>query len=48
MESPHDSFVWSLSWHPLGHMLCSGSNDHTWYVCVCVFVCSSSLCLPIA
>jgi polyadenylation factor subunit 2 len=29
MESPHDSFVWSLAWHPLGHMLCSGSNDHT-------------------
>ena len=32
MESPHDSFVWSLAWHPLGHMLCSGSNDHTWFV----------------
>lgn len=29
MESAHDSFIWSLSWHPLGHILCSGSNDHT-------------------
>eukprot|EP01095_Lingulamoeba_sp_RSL-Kostka_P013697 TRINITY_DN5738_c0_g1_i1.p1 TRINITY_DN5738_c0_g1~~TRINITY_DN5738_c0_g1_i1.p1 ORF type:complete len:396 (+),score=115.46 TRINITY_DN5738_c0_g1_i1:99-1286(+) len=25
----HDSSVWSLSWHPVGHILCSGSNDHT-------------------
>ena len=23
----HDSHVFSLAWHPLGHMLCSGSND---------------------
>eukprot|EP00731_Ephydatia_muelleri_P015099 Em0008g819a len=29
MESAHESFIWSLSWHPLGHVLCSGSNDHT-------------------
>ena len=21
--------MWSLAWHPLGHILCSGSNDHT-------------------
>ena len=20
--------VWALSWHPAGHILCSGSNDH--------------------
>jgi len=25
----HESSVWSLAWHPLGHILCSGSNDHT-------------------
>lgn len=29
MEQAHDSCVWSLAWHPLGHILCSGSNDHT-------------------
>ncbi|KFA70017.1 hypothetical protein S40285_02066 [Stachybotrys chlorohalonatus IBT 40285] len=23
----HDSVVWSLDWHPLGHILASGSND---------------------
>ncbi|GAB6019765.1 WD repeat-containing protein 33 [Chamberlinius hualienensis] len=29
MEQAHDSIVWALDWHPLGHILCSGSNDHT-------------------
>ena len=29
MEAAHESFVWSLSWHPLGHFLVSGSNDTT-------------------
>ena len=24
----HESAVWSLAWHPLGHLLASGSNDH--------------------
>ncbi|KIX05888.1 uncharacterized protein Z518_03861 [Rhinocladiella mackenziei CBS 650.93] len=24
----HDSSIWSLDWHPLGHILSSGSNDH--------------------
>lgn len=24
----HESSVWSLDWHPLGHILASGSNDH--------------------
>lgn len=28
METAHESNVWSLKWHPLGHILCSGSNDH--------------------
>ena len=23
----HESAVWSLDWHPQGHILCSGSND---------------------
>lgn len=25
----HESSVWTLAWHPVGHILCSGSNDHT-------------------
>eukprot|EP00095_Tigriopus_kingsejongensis_P005051 maker-scaffold1150_size58936-snap-gene-0.17 protein:Tk05051 transcript:maker-scaffold1150_size58936-snap-gene-0.17-mRNA-1 annotation:"AGAP001362-PA" len=29
IEQAHDSIVWSLGWHPIGHILCSGSNDHT-------------------
>ncbi|XP_033125411.1 pre-mRNA 3' end processing protein WDR33-like [Anneissia japonica] len=29
IEQAHDSIVWSLAWHPLGHILCSGSNDHS-------------------
>ena len=29
MEQAHDSVVWSIDWHPLGHILASGSNDHT-------------------
>eukprot|EP00040_Diaphanoeca_grandis_P015724 m.80586 g.80586 ORF g.80586 m.80586 type:complete len:708 (+) comp25324_c0_seq1:186-2309(+) len=29
MENAHDQAVWSLDWHPLGHILASGSNDHT-------------------
>ncbi len=29
METAHEGPVWSLSWHPLGHMLASGSNDCT-------------------
>lgn len=29
MEQAHESVVWSLNWHPLGHILASGSNDHT-------------------
>lgn len=27
-ETAHESNVWSLEWHPFGHLLCSGSNDH--------------------
>ena len=29
MDSAHDSTVFTLDWHPLGHILVSGSNDHT-------------------
>ncbi|KAJ3595786.1 hypothetical protein NHX12_005089 [Muraenolepis orangiensis] len=29
MEVAHEGMIWSLAWHPLGHILCSGSNDHT-------------------
>lgn len=36
MEMAHEGMIWSLAWHPLGHILCSGSNDHTRYVCVCL------------
>ncbi|KIJ32414.1 hypothetical protein M422DRAFT_184470, partial [Sphaerobolus stellatus SS14] len=29
LAEAHDSNVWSLAYHPLGHILVSGSNDHT-------------------
>lgn len=29
MENVHESAIWSLDWHPVGHILASGSNDHT-------------------
>jgi polyadenylation factor subunit 2 len=29
VDTAHESIVWTLAWHPLGHILCSGSNDHT-------------------
>ncbi|ESO88869.1 hypothetical protein LOTGIDRAFT_125354, partial [Lottia gigantea] len=29
MEEAHDGMVWSLAWHPGGHLLASGSNDHS-------------------
>jgi polyadenylation factor subunit 2 len=29
VTNAHDNSVWSLDWHPLGHILTSGSNDHT-------------------
>ncbi|VDK44839.1 unnamed protein product [Anisakis simplex] len=28
MEHAHDQAIWSLEWHPLGHILASGSNDN--------------------
>ncbi|KAJ7221550.1 WD40-repeat-containing domain protein [Mycena pura] len=29
LDQAHDSNVWSLRFHPLGHLLASASNDHT-------------------
>ncbi|KAI9101800.1 WD40-repeat-containing domain protein [Phlyctochytrium arcticum] len=29
MEGAHESSVFALDWHPMGHILVSGSNDHT-------------------
>ncbi|KAF4604238.1 pre-mRNA cleavage and polyadenylation factor (CPF) complex subunit [Pleurotus pulmonarius] len=29
LSEAHDSNVWSLAYHPLGHLLVSASNDHT-------------------
>ncbi|OCH88224.1 WD40 repeat-like protein [Obba rivulosa] len=29
LSQAHDSNVWSLAFHPLGHLLASASNDHT-------------------
>ncbi|TYJ59171.1 hypothetical protein B9479_000160 [Cryptococcus floricola] len=29
LSSAHEDAVFSLSWHPLGHILCSGSRDFT-------------------
>lgn len=28
LEGAHDQAVWALEWHPLGHILTSGSNDN--------------------
>ena len=29
LQHAHEYAVWSLAWHPLGHILASGSNDRT-------------------
>ncbi|XP_027163798.1 flowering time control protein FY [Coffea eugenioides] len=29
ISNAHDNSVWDLAWHPIGYLLCSGSNDHT-------------------
>lgn len=25
----HEQSIWTMQWHPVGHVLASGSNDHT-------------------
>lgn len=29
LEKAHDSQIWSMDWHPLGHVLATGSQDFT-------------------
>ncbi|KAJ6831487.1 flowering time control protein FY [Iris pallida] len=29
VHGAHENSVWDLAWHPIGYLLCSGSNDHT-------------------
>ncbi|XP_014673749.1 PREDICTED: pre-mRNA 3' end processing protein WDR33-like [Priapulus caudatus] len=29
VELAHENMVWTMAWHPLGHILATGSNDHT-------------------
>ena len=29
MDEAHDGMIWDMSWHPLGHMLVTGSNDRS-------------------
>jgi polyadenylation factor subunit 2 len=29
LEDAHESIIWDVTWHPLGHMLVSGSNDRS-------------------
>ncbi|KAF2323757.1 hypothetical protein GH714_036840 [Hevea brasiliensis] len=29
VANAHDNSVWDIAWHPIGYLLCSGSNDHT-------------------
>lgn len=36
MDDAHEGMIWDMSWHPLGHMLVSGSNDHTTFVFICL------------
>jgi polyadenylation factor subunit 2 len=38
MDDAHEGMIWDMSWHPLGHMLVSGSNDHTTLVSAFVFL----------
>ena len=44
IDEAHDTMVWSMDWHPLGHILASGSNDHTTYVNKISFNTQKNLC----
>ena len=37
INEAHETMVWSLAWHPMGHILVSGSNDHSRYKC-CIYL----------
>jgi hypothetical protein len=28
LNSAHDQAIWDMSWHPVGHVLATGSNDN--------------------
>ena len=58
INDAHETMVWSLAWHPMGHILVSGSNDHSRYIELAVtqfcvtrqsldhVFCTSALCVP--
>jgi polyadenylation factor subunit 2 len=27
-STAHEGTIWTMAWHPLGHLLCSGANDN--------------------
>ena len=29
VPNAHDGAIWTIAWHPLGHVMCTGSNDNT-------------------
>ena len=29
VDNAHEGMIWTTKWHPLGHVLVTGSNDHT-------------------
>ncbi len=29
IDQAHDAHIFGLDWHPLGHVLCTGSNDYS-------------------
>ena len=29
IHQAHENSIWSMAWHPLGHILCTGGNDRT-------------------
>ena len=52
IETAHESIVWALSWHPAGHILCSGmclhyylNNYFNFHVCLCHSSSISFICM---
>ena len=29
VEGGHESLIWRMAWHPMGHVLATASNDHS-------------------